>query len=132
MEISLNLIPNSLDNGAIVRSVCTQCALSETCSELDRKSGPNHHTEKTLLELQGALACLINYITGNAVRPIGEGNKIIVHICNDSGYWGTSLTMAFEHCWFKHHIMYTHLKMGCIDEFLELGTVVVVVNLLQC
>jgi len=30
----------------------------------------------------------IKYIKGNATNPAGEGNKLIVHICNDTGGWG--------------------------------------------
>ena len=69
------------------------------------------------------MAAPINYVVGNAVHPIGEGNKIIVHICNDSGHWGAGFTAALNHRWFNPQIAYTHMKMLCIDDFLELGMV---------
>jgi hypothetical protein len=30
----------------------------------------------------------INFIVGDATTPIGDGLKIIVHVCNDIGGWG--------------------------------------------
>ncbi|MFM2387576.1 MAG: hypothetical protein RL660_2333 [Bacteroidota bacterium] len=41
----------------------------------------------------------INYIKGDATNPIGEGNKIIVHICNDIGGWGKGFVMAISKRW---------------------------------
>ena len=30
----------------------------------------------------------INYLKGDATVPLGDGPKIIVHVCNDIGEWG--------------------------------------------
>lgn len=30
----------------------------------------------------------IRYIKGDATQPIGDGKKLIIHICNDLGLWG--------------------------------------------
>ena len=30
----------------------------------------------------------IVYLPGNALYPIGSGEKILAHICNNKGYWG--------------------------------------------
>jgi O-acetyl-ADP-ribose deacetylase (regulator of RNase III) len=68
----------------------------------------------------------INYVTGDATCPVGEGNKIIVHICNDAGHWGAGFTASLDQRWFKPQVAFTHFKMLCVDEFLELGTVQVV------
>jgi len=38
----------------------------------------------------------INYTTGDATDPITEGNKIIVHICNDIGGWGKVLSVDYN------------------------------------
>ncbi len=43
----------------------------------------------------------INYIKGDATTPIGEDNKIIVHICNDIGGWGKGFVMALSRRWQK-------------------------------
>jgi O-acetyl-ADP-ribose deacetylase (regulator of RNase III) len=41
----------------------------------------------------------IKYITGDATLPIGDGNKIIVHICNDIGGWGKGFVVAISNRW---------------------------------
>lgn len=41
----------------------------------------------------------INYLKGDATDPIGESNKIIVHICNDIGGWGKGFVMAISKRW---------------------------------
>lgn len=42
---------------------------------------------------------MINYTTGDATAPIAEGNKIIVHICNDIGGWGKGFVLALSKKW---------------------------------
>ncbi len=41
----------------------------------------------------------IKYITGDATNPQWEGNKIIVHVCNDIGGWGKGFVMALSRKW---------------------------------
>lgn len=41
----------------------------------------------------------IKYLKGDATRPEGNGNKIIVHICNDIGGWGKGFVMAISNRW---------------------------------
>ncbi|HPN68168.1 MAG TPA: hypothetical protein PLZ32_01575 [Saprospiraceae bacterium] len=41
----------------------------------------------------------INYIKGDATNPTTEGNKIIVHVCNDIGGWGKGFVMAISKRW---------------------------------
>lgn len=41
----------------------------------------------------------INYVTGDATAPMGEGNKIIVHVCNDIGGWGRGFVLALSKKW---------------------------------
>lgn len=38
----------------------------------------------------------INYITGDASQPQGEGPKIIAHVCNDIGRWGKGFVLALS------------------------------------
>lgn len=38
----------------------------------------------------------IKYVTGDATRPVGEGAKIIAHICNDKGKWGSGFVVALS------------------------------------
>lgn len=42
---------------------------------------------------------VINYINGDATAPIGEGNKIIAHVCNDIGAWGRGFVLALSKRW---------------------------------
>jgi len=38
----------------------------------------------------------INYVTGDATDPQGEGLKIIAHVCNDKGGWGRGFVVALS------------------------------------
>lgn len=41
----------------------------------------------------------IRYVEGDATAPITEGNKVIVHICNDIGKWGKGFVVAVSKRW---------------------------------
>ena len=41
----------------------------------------------------------IHYLKGDATAPVAEGNKIIVHVCNDVGGWGKGFVMAISKRW---------------------------------
>ena len=41
----------------------------------------------------------IDYRKGDATSPIGEGNKLIVQICNDIGGWGKGFVVAISKKW---------------------------------
>lgn len=41
----------------------------------------------------------IQYVEGDATRPIGEGTRIIVHCCNDIGAWGKGFVLALSRRW---------------------------------
>jgi O-acetyl-ADP-ribose deacetylase (regulator of RNase III) len=38
----------------------------------------------------------IKYVDGDATAPIGEGNKLIIHCCNDVGAWGAGFVLALS------------------------------------
>jgi O-acetyl-ADP-ribose deacetylase (regulator of RNase III) len=42
---------------------------------------------------------MINYIVGDATTPVGDGPKIIAHICNDIGGWGRGFVVAVSSRW---------------------------------
>ena len=48
----------------------------------------------------------IQYTKGDATAPQSEGNKIIVHICNDIGGWGKGFVMAISKRWKKPEKQY--------------------------
>jgi O-acetyl-ADP-ribose deacetylase (regulator of RNase III) len=41
----------------------------------------------------------IAFTTGDATAPAAEGNKVIAHICNDSGGWGAGFVLALSRRW---------------------------------
>lgn len=48
----------------------------------------------------------INYIVGDATAPIGDGPKIIVHVCNDIGSWGRGFVVALSKRWPEPELRY--------------------------
>ena len=42
---------------------------------------------------------MIQYVTGDATQPSGDGPKIIVHVCNDVGGWGAGFVLALSKRW---------------------------------
>lgn len=48
----------------------------------------------------------IRYVTGDATDPIGNGPKIIAHICNDQGGWGSGFVVAISKRWPEPEEMY--------------------------
>ena len=63
----------------------------------------------------------IEYITGDATNPIGEGNKIIVHVCNDIGGWGKGFVMAISKKWKTPELSYRQWHAS--EQFFQLGEV---------
>lgn len=41
----------------------------------------------------------IRYVIGNATQPVANGNKLIVHVCNDIGGWGKGFVTALSKRW---------------------------------
>ena len=41
----------------------------------------------------------IQYRKGDATRPVGDGQKVIVHVCNDIGAWGAGFVLALSKRW---------------------------------
>jgi O-acetyl-ADP-ribose deacetylase (regulator of RNase III) len=41
----------------------------------------------------------ITYRTGDATAPVGDGPKIICHVCNDAGRWGKGFVLAVSRRW---------------------------------
>jgi O-acetyl-ADP-ribose deacetylase (regulator of RNase III) len=44
---------------------------------------------------------MITYLKGDATRPVGDGPKMIIHICNDVGGWGAGFVLAISKRWPK-------------------------------
>ena len=41
----------------------------------------------------------ISYLKGDATSPVGGGNRIICHVCNDIGGWGRGFVVALSKRW---------------------------------
>lgn len=52
----------------------------------------------------------IHFLKGDATRPVGEGNKIICHICNDIGAWGAGFVLAVSKRWSEPEESYRAMK----------------------
>lgn len=61
----------------------------------------------------------INYVIGDATNPIGDGNKIICHICNDKKKWGAGFVLAISKKWKDPELVYNAIN----DDDCELGYV---------
>jgi len=60
----------------------------------------------------------ITYIRGDATKPVGEGPKIIVHICNDLGVWGAGFVLALSRRWADPERVYREMdtyKLGSVS-----------------
>lgn len=66
---------------------------------------------------------MIQYITGDATAPIEDGNKMIVHICNDVGGWGAGFVLALSRRWPEPEASYRQWAAGELDLPFELGNV---------
>jgi O-acetyl-ADP-ribose deacetylase (regulator of RNase III) len=65
----------------------------------------------------------INYITGDATQPVGEGPKIIVHVCNDIGGWELGFVVAISKRWPEPERNYRAWHRGEIEAPFALGEV---------
>ncbi len=67
---------------------------------------------------------MINYIKGDATRPVGTGHKIIVHICNDIGRWGKGFVLAVSKQWKKPEQQYREWhKESASSGSMKLGSI---------
>lgn len=49
---------------------------------------------------------LITYVKGDATAPVGGGNRIICHVCNDIGGWGKGFVLAISKRWKEPEAQY--------------------------
>ncbi len=66
----------------------------------------------------------ITYLKGDATAPQVEGNKIIVHICNDLGGWGKGFVLAISKKWLEPEKAYREWYKNKTD--FALGTTQVI------
>ena len=88
------------------------------------------------METKKKIMSEINYIQGDATQPIGKGNKIIVHICNDIGGWGKGFVMAISKRWKEPEKQYRNwfktkdgFELGNV-QFVETESELIIANLI--
>src|SRR3954470_19357015 len=59
----------------------------------------------------------ITYVRGDATTPVGEGVKLIAHVCNDVGGWGKGFVIALSARWPEPEAAYRrwHRERGTND-----------------
>ena len=75
----------------------------------------------------------INYVKGDATAPVGDGIKLIVHVCNDIGGWGAGFVMALSNKWKTPEQQYRgipgkKLKLGFV-QYVPVEKDILVVNM---
>lgn len=55
---------------------------------------------------------MLTYATGDATDPIGDGNKIIAHVCNNVGKWGAGFSGALSKRWPEPEAEFRRLEPG--------------------
>lgn len=48
----------------------------------------------------------ITYVVGDATQPVGDGPKVIAHVCNDAGGWGRGFVVALSRRWSEPEYVY--------------------------
>jgi len=57
----------------------------------------------------------LNYVVGDATQPVGDGEKVIVHCCNDEGRWGAGFVLAVSYRWRSPEKEYRLWHKGNVD-----------------
>lgn len=55
---------------------------------------------------------MIKYVKGDATDPQGDGNKMIIHCCNDAGGWGRGFVLALSKKWDRPEREYRRWAAG--------------------
>lgn len=66
----------------------------------------------------------IDYVFGDATDPVGDGPKLIAHVCNDVGAWGRGFVVSLSARWREPEAQYRrwHREAAGRDSF-KLGMV---------
>jgi len=79
---------------------------------------------------------VITYIKGDATKPIGDGPKIIAHICNNKGGWGRGFVLALSSRWKEPELEYrkwsktSDFKLGEV-QFVRVEPMIVIANMIS-
>jgi O-acetyl-ADP-ribose deacetylase (regulator of RNase III) len=75
----------------------------------------------------------INFVKGDATRPIGDGNKMIIHCCNDINAFGAGFVLALNRRWYepekRFHEDFGNLELGDV-QFVQVEDDIIVANMI--
>lgn len=74
----------------------------------------------------------IHYLEGDATQPIGNGVKIVAHVCNNIGAWGAGFVLAVSKRWPIAKSCYLRIKnkeLGLM-QLVHVGNEVFVANMI--
>lgn len=74
----------------------------------------------------------ITYVVGDATNPIGEDRKVICHVSNDLGGWGSGFVLALSKKWKEPEAMYRTLverPLGLV-QFVKVNDDITVANMI--
>jgi len=74
----------------------------------------------------------IHYVIGDATAPVGDGKKIIVHVCNDIGAWGAGFVLALSKKWKEPEALYRQTKKRKLGDvqYAFIGDNIMVANMI--
>lgn len=74
----------------------------------------------------------ITYLIGDVTHPLENGLKIIPHVCNDIGLWGSGVVMAISKRWKEPEIEYRKIEkylLGSV-QFIPVSENIIVANMI--
>lgn len=74
----------------------------------------------------------IHYINGDATQPIGHGDKIIAHVCNNIGAWGAGFVLVVSKRWPYARSCYIRMKdkrLG-VTQFVNVSPEIFIANMI--
>lgn len=74
----------------------------------------------------------IEYVTGDATNPQGDGKKLIIHVCNNVGAWGAGFVMALSKKWKEPEAAYRAMTTYVLGryEFVKVEDNITICNLI--
>ena len=77
----------------------------------------------------------IKYLIGDATDPCEQGIKIIAHVCNDVGGFGSGFALCVKNKWpkvcneYKGHHALKHFELGEV-QFIDVSDSIIVANMI--
>lgn len=59
----------------------------------------------------------VTYVVGDATDPVGDGVKLIAHICNDAGAWGAGFVRALSRRWPEPEAQYRRVFRESMEKW---------------